>query len=164
MIEDRCIYNFKFEDEWFIPNPRSYFDGYSNQFNRHTIDVKLENLSVLIHNGLDLQKIISLYIDSHSESTLDSLKETLISYIQYLRWGEIIHWTDELFDEFSSLEIAETLQNELKLRYLSGVKELRFSQWGENIDIELVHRANKSCERLKEILMGTEFSKEFLNK
>lgn len=164
MIADRNLDKYRFEDKWFIPNPRSYFDAYSHQFNRLTWENKLENLAVLIYNGMDLPEIISNYIDSHSDNTLDSLKDRLIAYIQYIRWGECIHCTNMFFDDFSSIEIAETLQNELKLRYQSGIKELIYSRWNEDIEVVLVKRAKKSRKKLKAILMNTDFSREFLNK
>lgn len=165
MIDYRNLSNFKYDGSWCIPNSRSYFDAFSHQFNNElSWNEKLENLAFLVFNGMDLIEIISTYIESHSENTLKSLKDTLLSYIQILRWGEPTHWTSEILEKSEILELTQILQEELKLRYLNELKELNFSFWGEDVEEELIKRAENSRDKIKHILLSTDFSEEFLNK
>lgn len=164
MIDYKDISNFKHDGSWCIPNSRSYFDAFSHQFNKLSWNEKLENLAFLVFNGMDLIEIIRTYIESHSETTLKSLKDTLLSYIQILRWGEPTNWTSGILEESEILELTQTLQEELKLRYLNEMNELNFSFWGEDVEAELIKRAEKSREKIKQLLLSTDFSEEFLNK
>lgn len=163
MIEPKHLSNFVLEDgTWYMPDSSSYFDGYSSQFKTMRWKEKLENLAVLISSGMDLTEIVSTYIYSNSSTTLESLKNTLISYIQILRWDDSIHWSSELLDEFPSIELAQTLQEELRLRFLFDLNEVVFSHWDECVEEELIKRTEKSKDKLQDILSKTDFSKEFL--
>ena len=78
MIDYKHLSNFKHDGSWCIPNSRSYFDVYSHQFNKLSWNEKLENLAFLAFNGMDLIEIIRTYKESHSETTLKSLKDSLL--------------------------------------------------------------------------------------
>lgn len=55
----------------FIPRPKVFFDDYCHEYGEKTIDEKLEILSELVANGLNLVSEIEKYIGDHSAVTLD---------------------------------------------------------------------------------------------
>lgn len=162
MITEQNISNFTDENgELYIPNTRVYFDGGSHEFSRLGVQEKLNNLGYLVSKGIDLPQIIMRYCDNHSEHIVEAVKSTLLYYIQQMRWSEQYHWTDELFDDMTEVELAILLEDELRLRY--KFSEVICSRWDESIEKEMSKRAEGSHEKFLKILQGTDFSKEFLN-
>lgn len=163
MINHRHINNFRDEEgNWFLPNSRAYFDAYSDQYKHRKEEDKLETLAFLIANGMDLVKIVRLYENNHSDYIIASLNNTLLFHIQFLRWGEMIHWTNEIMEDVPSSALAQTLESELKLCYRGTNQELIYSRWNTNIEEALLKRVQDKKE-LKEILLKTDFSKEFIH-
>lgn len=101
----------------FIPRPKVYFDGFCYEFNEKTIDEKLEFMSELVVNGLDLISEIEKYIEDHTPVTLMSLKQTLSYYILYLK-GEDAYITGfHGLDALSEIRLAAMLQENLVSHY-----------------------------------------------
>lgn len=163
MNREETLRSFRLSDGTLtIPNPRSFFDSFSDEFKRDDYGHKLMVLAALVSAGMSLTEFIRLYIDSHSEIVLASLRSTLLSYIQFLRWGTSTHWTDELLEEATALELAQALQSELKLRYLEALNELIFSFSSENAEREFLRRVENDKEIAKSLLLGIDFSRNVL--
>ena len=149
-------------DVYDLINFRSYFDSYSDQFKGLSFEEKLRNLALMINHGLNLNEVLRVYMDVHSETTLASLKFTLLCYIQYLRWGECIHWTNEILEPASEFELAGLLQNELSLRYRKALDELVLSAWEQDVDESLLEFSD-ACA-LRKFLLGTGLTEKSINK
>ena len=164
MDKSRFIRNNKdAQGNWSILNLRNYFDCYSNEFKSQSVELKLNNLGMLISGGFNLTEVVMAYCDSHSQYIVDAVKPTLLLYIQQIRWGEPTHFTDEHFDDLTEVELALLVEDEIKLRYLSSFNEVECSRWDDSILNEMVKRANGSREKLTEILTTINFSKEYIN-
>lgn len=122
--------NFRNSDgKMFIPRPKVYFDGYCYEYNEKSIDEKLEILSELVVNGLDLVSEIEKYMEARSPVTVSSLKDTLSVYILYLE-GKDAYLT-ELYrlDHLSEIKLAAMLQTALKAHY----DDIRFGNRFNNL-------------------------------
>lgn len=160
MINRNNINNYKDCDgNWSILNARAYFDIYSHEFKSMELQEKLNNLGFLIAEGMELPDIIMQYCDNHSSHIVDAVKPTLLYYIQQMRWNDSLHWTDELFDDMSEVEIAILVQDEIKVRY--AFSEVHCSSWDESILKEMAIRSANNKTKFVEILQNVEFSKEY---
>ena len=84
--------NFKNSDgSVFVYRPKVFFDNLCFEYTEKTVDEKLEILSELVINGLDLVSEIEKYMENRSPVTITSLKDTLAYYFLYLR-GSIFYW------------------------------------------------------------------------
>lgn len=151
-----------------LPSDKRFFDCMSHEFKKESIEQKALILSRLIHYGFDLQIWIMAYQDKRADYVLSTLSDTLLSYIQTLRWGEPIHQTsDFLYENMSQVELAMLLEEELKARYTiwESIREdeLIFSQWDERMFNDICLLANGDKEKFTEILATANFSREHKN-
>ncbi len=150
------------EGNWSMLNARAYFDMYSHEFKSLNVQEKLNNLGYLIAEGMELPEIIMRYCDNHSSHIVDAVKPTLLYYIQQMRWSEQSHFTDELFDYMTEVELAMLVQDEIKVRY--AFSEVNCSSWDDSIANEIARRAGNDNSKLVEIVRSAEFSREYQNK
>lgn len=150
------------EGNWSMLNARVYFDIYSHEFKSMKLQEKLNNLGFLIAEGMELPDIIMQYCDNHSSHIVDTVKSTLLYYIQQMRWSESPHCTDELFDDMTEVEIAMLVQDEIKVRYTFS--EVNCSHWDDSIIKEMVIRSENDKIKFVEILRNIEFSREYQNR
>lgn len=107
-------YYTNFDGELYLPQPRVYLDSLADEFAISSYDEKLSNLAFLIGKGLQLTEVVMDYCDNHSEHIVSSLKPTLISYIQVLKYGEAITGMEEELVDFTEVELAMELENKIK--------------------------------------------------
>ncbi|WP_418551634.1 hypothetical protein [Prevotella sp.] len=101
----------------FIPRPKVFFDDYCHEYGENTIDEKLEILSELVANGLNLVSEIEKYIGDHSAVTLETLEHTLAYYFLYIKGEEPYLTGFHGLDKLPSLKLAAMLQTALYLHY-----------------------------------------------
>ena len=90
----------------FVYRPKVYFDNLCFEYAEKTVDEKLEILSELVINGLDLVSEIEKYMENRSPVTITSLK------------GEDPYSTGfHGLDEFSETQLAAMLQESLVAHY-----------------------------------------------
>lgn len=63
-----------------VYRPKVYFDNLCFEYGEKTIDEKLEILSELVANGMNLVLEIERYMEDRSPNTIASLKNTLANY------------------------------------------------------------------------------------
>ncbi|MFR9543378.1 MAG: DUF1643 domain-containing protein [Rikenellaceae bacterium] len=126
------------EGNLYLPQPRLYFDCFAHEFSRIDSDAKLNTLGALISRGLSLTEEVQRYCDNRSPHILSSLNITLLSYIQMLRWGKTHHYTDEVFEDMTAIELANLLEEELKLRYSKLLDTVEKRQWNGSVLREIV--------------------------
>lgn len=158
MNRQEILHSFRLGDgTLYFSQPRSYFDSFSDGFEKREYKDKLMVLAVLISAGMNLIDVIKSYMDAHSEQVLASLKSTLLSYIQFLRWGTTNHWTDEILENATIIELTQTLQAELILRYWEQLDNLFFSCSEEEVENELAQQLGERTGAAKEFLLSTDF-------
>lgn len=110
--------NFKnFDGSVFVYRPKVFFDNLCFEYTEKTVDEKLEILSELVINGLDLVSEIEKYIENRSPVTITSLKDTLAYYFLYLRGEDPYSTGFHGLDEFSETQLAAMLQESLEAHY-----------------------------------------------
>lgn len=87
------------------------------EYTEKTVDEKLEILSELVINGLDLVSEIEKYMENRSPGTITSLKDTLAYYFLYLRGEDPYSTGFHGLDEFSEPQLAAMLQESLEAHY-----------------------------------------------
>ncbi len=147
------------------PSAKGYFDYLSHEFGREPIENKALILARLIHYGFDLPAYLRAYKDRFENYITRSLACSLLFYIQTLRWGETIHYTNTFMeDNMGDMELAILLQEELKARYTiwEGICEdkLVLSLWGEQMFEDICHSVDGDKEKFRRILTTAEFSSE----
>lgn len=163
MSNRNSINNFKDdESKWSMLNARTYFDMYSHEFKTLDLQEKLNSFGILIHEGMDLPEIVMQYCDNHSAHIVDSVKPTLLFYVQQMRWSESFHFTDEFFGDMTAVEMAVLVQDEIKVRYTFG--EVNCSRWDDSIVSEMTKRTENDNLKFAEIIRSAAFSKEYQNK
>ncbi len=101
----------------FVYRPKVYFDNLCFEYAEKTVDEKLEILSELVINGLDLVSEIEKYMENRSPVTITSLKDTLAYYFLYLRGEDPYSTGFHGLDEFSETQLAAMLQESLVAHY-----------------------------------------------
>lgn len=147
------------EGNWLL-NTRSYFDMYSHEFRSSSVEQKINNLAMLIDEGMDLPEIIMKYCDNHNSYIIDAVKPTLLCYLQLLRWGDPLHFTSSLLEDLSEVEIAMLLQDELSIRYSNSM--VCFSNWDDSVFAQIIVLAENDNERIRGILTKADFTREFI--
>lgn len=110
--------NFRRSDgSLFVYRPKVHFDNLCFEYGEKTIDEKLEILSELVTNGLDLVSEIERYMEDRSPITITSLKNTLAYYFLYLRGEDPYSTGFQGLDEFSEIRLAAMLQESLETHY-----------------------------------------------
>lgn len=143
-----------------------FFDYLSSEFKRQPIEDKALTLARLVYFGFDLPAYIVNYQKLHSDYILSSLADTLLCYIQTLRWGEAIHITTEAMqDNMSANELATLLQEELRARYTIwegiGEDKLIFSRWRDDMLEDMIILSGRNREKIIKILTSADFSREY---
>lgn len=110
--------NFRRSDgSLFVYRPKVYFDNLCFEYGEKTIDEKLEILSELVANGLNLVSEIERYMEDRSPITIASLKDTLAHYFLYLK-GEDPYLTGfHGLDDLPEIRLAAMLQESLVTYY-----------------------------------------------
>ncbi|MDN0048644.1 hypothetical protein QVO10_04455 [Bacteroides gallinaceum] len=110
--------NFRRSDgSLFVYRPKVYFDNLCFEYGEKTIDEKLEILSELVANGMNLVSEIERYMKDRSPNTLASLKNTLAYYFLYLK-GEDPYLTGfHGLDDLPEIRLAAMLQESLVTHY-----------------------------------------------
>ena len=119
-----------------LPNHiKAYVDDFCYEYSLICQETKLLHLGFAIHNGYDLYKGISDYLDNHPEISEDSIKATICRYITSFRYSEDKRFyvdregmTSVLTDQLSLEEATELFVIELKLRFSYKVQ-------GNKIDV-----------------------------
>ena len=101
----------------FVYQPKVYFDNLCFEYAENTVDEKLEILSELVINGLDLVSEIEKYMENCSPVTITSLKATLAYYFLYLRGEDPYSTGFHGLDEFSETKLAAMHQESLVAHY-----------------------------------------------
>lgn len=101
----------------FVSRPKVYFDNLSYEYGENTIDDKLDILSELVINGLDLVAEIENYMEDRSLATLVSLKHTLAYYFLYLRGEDQYSIGFHGLDDLSETRLTAMLQESLAAHY-----------------------------------------------
>ncbi|MFI3239208.1 MAG: hypothetical protein R3Y22_01255 [Bacteroidales bacterium] len=126
------------EGNLYLPQPRVYFDGFAHEFSYLEYDAKLNTLGVLIKEGFSLTEEVQRYCDNRSPHILTSLNMTLLSYIQMVRWGKTHHFTDVVFEDFSSIELAQLLESEIKLSFVEWSGKTECRKWNDSMLSEML--------------------------
>ncbi|MFR9543088.1 MAG: DUF1643 domain-containing protein [Rikenellaceae bacterium] len=122
----------------YLPQPRLYFDCFAHEFSRMDFEAKINTLGALIKEGLSLTDEIQRYCDNRSPHVLTSLNITLLSYIQMVRWGKTHHVTDVAFEDNSPIELAQLLEDEIKLGYVEWSGKTECRRWNDSMLREMV--------------------------
>lgn len=110
--------NFRGSDgSLFVYRPKVYFDNLCFEYGEKTIDEKLEILSELIANGLNLVSEIEKYMEDCSPITIASLKNTLAYYCLYLKGEDPYSTGFHGFDDLPEIRLAAILQELLEKHY-----------------------------------------------
>lgn len=112
-----------------LGNGRSYFDYLSDEFNNASINNNLLNLALYQDAGGCLHQLISKYRNSKSEEHVTTIKDSLISLLNFLRQEVLISGLEPIYNEkLTESQLIELLSLELKNRveydYLSGNKKM----------------------------------------
>lgn len=149
-----------------LHSDKSYFDYLSSEFKRETIEKKALTLARLIYFGLDLPNYVKGYKERKSDYITSTLSDTLLRYIQTLRWGETIHdTTNFMLDNMDDNDLAILLQEELKVRYTiwEGIGEDRliFSRWRDKMLCDMALLVKNGIAKTPNILVTADFSREY---
>ena len=150
---------------------RYYLDGYSDEYERISIERKLCELGVAITRGINLYSVIKEDIKDHLESPQyrdyeETAKRSLLSYIEFLR-GTDNTLTIEVFIEpkdIKLLKIVNLLEEEIMLRYhesptsARGIVKVRYATVPVDYDSVLKYYDSSSShdrEKLKEYILSS---------
>lgn len=105
---------------------RTYIDSCAHEFNFLTIEQKLCYLGFAINRGMNLYSKIKKSIDDHSSyfNYEGIAKESLLSYIEYLRQDEEYSLVNFFYDQIDNLDLKKLvnlLEEEILLRYRERV-------------------------------------------
>ena len=145
-----------------LNNGQKYFDNLSHQFDNSNIEKNLLDLALYIKEGGNLHYLISRYRRGRSIIYLDSLKQTLIFDIVYLREKEFITGLNVILSKhLSETQLITILSNELNVRLFqnynhsvdSNDAEYKIELGGYNIEDYLDELKSKE-ENLEHIILG----------
>ena len=105
---------------------RTYIDSCAHEFNFLTIEQKLCYLGFAINRGMNLYSKIKKSIDDHSSyfNYEGIAKESLLSYIEYLRQDEeysLVNFFNDQIDNLDLKKLVNLLEEEILLRYRERV-------------------------------------------
>jgi len=149
-----------------LGNGRSYFDYLSYEFNNANINNTLLNLALYQDAGGCLHQLISKYRNSKSEEHVITIKDSLITLLNFLRQEVLISGLESIYNEkLTESQLIELLSVELKNRvecdYLSGNKKMTIRTGGYD---PIMLTKNKTMDEVeKSIIWGEYYEQIDLN-
>ena len=149
-----------------LGNGRSYFDYLSYEFNNANINNTLLNLALYQDAGGCLHQLISKYRNSKSEEHVITIKDSLITLLNFLRQEVFISGLESIYNEkLTESQLIELLSVELKNRvecdYLSGNKKMTIRTGGYD---PIMLTKNKTMDEVeKSIIWGEYYEQIDLN-
>lgn len=138
---------------------RSCFDHLSFEFNNANINITLLNLALYQDAGGCLHQLISKYRNLKSEEHVITIKDTLITFLNFLRQEVCISGFESIFDEkLTESQLIELLSVELKNRveweYVSGNRKMTIRTGGYD---PLLLTKNKTLDEVEKAIIWGEY-------
>lgn len=112
-------YFWSIDGEIRIPRPeRTYFDDLSEEYKDASTDKKLLEIAYCIWHGLSLYDEVKTMLQEHTQVKEHTIKSCLLSYIEYLRSGDMKNKSYIILkDKLTLKQASDLLSEELMLRY-----------------------------------------------
>ena len=112
-------YFWSIDGEIRLPRPeRTYFDDLSEEYKDASTDKKLLEIAYCIWHGLSLYDEVKTMLQEHTQIKEHTIKSCLLSYIEYLRSGDMKNKSYIILkDKLTLKQASDLLSEELMLRY-----------------------------------------------
>ena len=112
-------YFWSIDGEIRLPRPeRTYFDDLSEEYKDASTDKKLLEIAYCIWHGLSLYDEVKTMLQEHTQVKEHTIKSCLLSYIEYLRSGDMKNKSYIILkDKLTLKQASDLLSEELMLRY-----------------------------------------------
>lgn len=112
-------YFWSIDGEIRLPRPeRTYFDDLSEEYKDVSTDKKLLEIAYCIWHGLSLYDEVKTMLQEHTQVKEHTIKSCLLSYIEYLRSGDMKNKSYIILkDKLTLKQASDLLSEELMLRY-----------------------------------------------
>ena len=142
---------------------KAYVDDYCCEYGQTDTDTKLMHLLYVADKGFDILSHIREFLDTHSEISIDSIKQTLAHFISHLRYPDGDRYVDDQFALATYLK--ETLNLEEVLGLLMIEVRLRFSYAEDDKSVDFTQKYLRwdSLSSLEKSLGKDELQKRIVN-
>lgn len=105
-------------------HPRNYYDWLSSRYNSYPMEKKLRDLGFLVIQGFDLKRSIRDYKKEREDYNTDTIPQTFLFYIIFMRYGEYAHCTEFILRKLSERQLINLFIDEISIRYNSSNLEV----------------------------------------